>query len=1000
MRRGLLLIAFLAFAAPLRAQTPRSEDFKPAADSLTVLLNERFNVRSNIKVWKVMRRGNELDIYFERKLSDYPWRKEDTGWFRGRIRELWPEGLDKFRLGKVFCHKLSLDELVTPGPGDGKGKPQDYEFNYRSHRTGRPFVERLGRDHPRKGLYRRNIALWQSHGLYFDGAFWSWQRTPLFRTIEDLYTQSYVLPFLIPMLENAGAYVVTPRERDTQIHEIICDNDTHCPGDTLAGVGDWAFNFPEPLPSRTHGAYSQKGSWSKLDGGFADFRKYYSGNDNPFAAGTAVRAACVKGKATAEIRWTPEIPSRGSYAVYVSYKTVEGSTAAAHYTVNHLGGKTEFAVDQTRGGGTWIYLGTFEFDRGSDGCVVLDNATPKGREGGKYVTADAVRFGGGIGKVLRGAGDAPDSTWTVSGMPSYTEGALYWMHWAGAPQELWKKWEGDYTRDYAGRGAWVKWMKDSLGVNIDLSLALHSDAGVTPNDSTVGTLAIYTLLEKNSRKFSNKEDRMASRFLGDCIQTEVCDMIRSRYDSTWRRRQLWDRSYSECRTTDVPGIILEVLSHQNFADMKYGLDPQFRFDVSRSIYKGMLKFLSSYYGNNYAVQPLPVKGFRAEIVKGPSARLSWSPVTDTSEPTADPSSYLLYTRVDGGGWNNGISVRDTSFVVSLPVGKILSFKVVACNDGGDSFPSEILSVGIPSGESKGKVRIVNNFTRVSGPAFFDTPTYAGFDGALDSGVPWGTDISYIGEDYEHRRDNPYSGNNAPGFGGSDYGFAGRSYAGNSFDYPYIHGKALLDLGWSFESCSAEAFCSAGAGDASVVDLVCGKQVSTVLGSQEHGVSFRVFPEELQQALRTATGKGASLIVSGANIATEGWDSVYPVADSTFADYRRSVREFDRDVLGIRWISSRASRDGVFVSISGGEPLEFWNEWNGESYFVENPDGIRPKDNHGKLLYKYRCSNVGAAVQYQGSGYRAVSFGFPLETIKKPEDLRSVLEGALGFISSE
>ena len=55
---------------------------------------------------------------------------------------------------------------------------------------------------------------------------WGWQRPRLFCTTEDMFTQSFVLPYVIPMLENAGAIVYTPRERDTQKNEIIVDNDT------------------------------------------------------------------------------------------------------------------------------------------------------------------------------------------------------------------------------------------------------------------------------------------------------------------------------------------------------------------------------------------------------------------------------------------------------------------------------------------------------------------------------------------------------------------------------------------------------------------------------------------------------------------------------------------------------------------------------------------------------------------------------------------------------
>lgn len=54
---------------------------------------------------------------------------------------------------------------------------------------------------------------------------WEWQRARCLQTVEDLYTQSFVLPYLVPMLENAGANVLLPRERDCQTAEIIIDND-------------------------------------------------------------------------------------------------------------------------------------------------------------------------------------------------------------------------------------------------------------------------------------------------------------------------------------------------------------------------------------------------------------------------------------------------------------------------------------------------------------------------------------------------------------------------------------------------------------------------------------------------------------------------------------------------------------------------------------------------------------------------------------------------------
>ena len=72
---------------------------------------------------------------------------------------------------------------------------------------------------------------------------------------------------------------------------------------------------------------------------------------------------------------------------------------------------------------------------------------------------------------------------------------------------------------------------------------------------------------------------------------------------------MWDQRYFEAWTPRVPAMLLELLSHENFADMRYGHDPRFQFAVSRAIYKGILKYLSDAYGYRYVVQPLPVRKF-------------------------------------------------------------------------------------------------------------------------------------------------------------------------------------------------------------------------------------------------------------------------------------------------------------------------------------------------------------------------------------------------------
>ena len=143
-----------------------------------------------------------------------------------------------------------------------------------------------------------------------------------------------------------------------------------------------------------------------------------------------------------------------------------------------------------------------------------------------------------------------------------------------------RAWDSDYTNDYATRGAWTEMMKEEKGIPFDLSLAFHTDAGMTPDDGIIGTLSIYTLKCDGKRKFKDGSDRMSCRMLSEYVQDQIVEDVREDWEPQWNRRMLWDRSYSESRTTGVPAVLLELLSHQNFADMKYGKSQP---DASRKI---------------------------------------------------------------------------------------------------------------------------------------------------------------------------------------------------------------------------------------------------------------------------------------------------------------------------------------------------------------------------------------------------------------------------------
>ncbi len=1019
MSRKTIVILFLMTVLSSGIHAQKVNDFKATVDSLQARLKERTTVDAALKLKKVVPRDNALDFYFTNTFGDYPWRNSDLRWLRSTLKELLPQQWRARSVGNFYVGNNKLESYFMPSI-DGSGKPLSAMFRTRDRRNHNPFIRKIGGQVFEKGMTGRTIALWQSHGSYFDETTqrWRWQRAPLFQTVEDMYTQSYVLPFLIPMLENAGAYVMTPRERDPQVNEIIVDNDPSFTKGRGEGV-------------RISGQYSESGNWTSVEKGFMDYKASYTGRDNPFLAGTTRLTACQPGARKAEARWTPDIPERGMYSVYISYKTLPKSTDCAHYTVKHLGGESEFLVNQKMGGGTWIYLGTFEFDKGTEGCVILDNKMPEGHLGpeNEVITADAVRFGGGMGKIARGTAEQDTTEFTVSGLPSFAEGAFYWMQWAGADTTLLNLHEDDYTSDFADRGAWVGWMsggsrtnpkQEGLGIPVDLSFAFHSDAGVTPDDSIVGTLSIYTLLCEGSDKLPNGESRWQNRMYADFVQSQVVDDIRTCFNPSWSRRGLWDRSYSEARTTTVPGMILELLSHQNFGDMKYGHDPSFRFVVSRAVYKGMLKYLSSRYGCEYEVQPLPVgsfaTSFRTAPVPGNAAqvRLSWTPVLDSLERTAAPKGYILQTRVDDGAFDNGEIIEFKSnggrcfHDLTIKPGRIYSFRIIAYNDGGRSFPSEVLSIGVPS-RGKGKsVMVVNNFTRVSGPTWYDSPEQAGFMNELDAGVPYMRSLDFIGDQKEFRRDLLWEDDDNPGFGASSGEYAGRIIPGNTFDFTVFHGKAMMNAGHPFHSVSSAVLMEGLVQDRGdyALDLICGKQVTTPVGSDLGMTKYQLFPQALQDALKDFTMGGGNLIVSGSYIGTDFWDKVFPIESDP--SYKSGTAEFAERILGYKAMTNFATSGDLLWPMKNEDldltgrigKVEFWKERNDRIYNVENPDGLLPASEKSHTFLRYTDTNISAAVCYQGEGYRTACLGFPLEVLKSQDDINSIIEEILSFFDRQ
>ncbi|MEL5894534.1 xanthan lyase [Bacteroides sp. GD17] len=915
-------------------------------------------------------RKKKLLIYADERFAYQPMRPETVDAIYRRLGQILPGPVNYFDI-TLYTYGRSIDDLIPNLYRKGK-KDKARLFGNLEYK-GAPWVTRTSRPYDiTRGLEGRHIALWQSHGNYYinDMNKWAWQRPRLFCTTEDQFTQSFILPYLIPMLENAGANVFTPRERDTQKQEVIVDNDG-----TLSGQGSQGSLYLD--------VKSRKARWEQANlPGFAQRKRIYQEGENPFLSGTARFAKTEKKKDKAFAEWVPDIPETGEYAVYVSYQTLPNSVSDAKYLVFHNGGVTEFTVNQQIGGGTWVYLGTFTFDKGRNdyGMVVLSNES---REKG-VVCADAVRFGGGMGNIARGG--------QTSGLPRYLEGARYSAQWAGMPYPVYSGREGtnDMADDINVRSRMVNHLagkslfnpaEEGLGVPFEMSMALHSDAGFSREDEIIGTLGVYTT-DFNNGRLNAGTDRYASRDLSDILLTQLQHDIRSTFNTDWTRRSMWDRNYSETRLPAVPSTIVELLSHQNFADMRLGHDPNFKFTVGRALYKAILQYICSQHDKDYIVQPLPVSHFAIRFGKKKNTlELSWKGEDDPLEPTAKPREYIVYTRIGRGGFDNGVRVSTPSYTAKIEPGIVYSFKVTAVNRGGESFPSETLSA-YKSKREQERVLIVNGFDRISGPAVIDTPTQAGFDIAQDPGVPYLYDISLCGAQQNFNRKDA-----GKGLGSSGSEYEGMKIIGNTFDYPFIHGKAIQAAGtYSFVSCSDEAVESGiiSLEDYAIVDYILGLEKEDASGNPSRSIYYKTFSSPIQRALTSYCRSGGKLLVSGAYVGSD-------------MNSRQGDREFIQNILKYRYGNSLQTAENNIAVQGLGRTFTLPRLPNEQAYPVTAPDCILPMSPAFPVM-TYANGNQSAAVAYQGNDYRTFVMGFPFESIREEADRTAIMASVLQFLS--
>jgi hypothetical protein len=407
----------------------------------------------------------------------------------------------------------------------------------------------------------------------------------------------------------------------------------------------------------------------------------------------------------------------------------------------------------------------------------------------------------------------------------------------------------------------------------------------------------------------------------------------------------------------------------------------------------MIRFIAERNDLDYVIQPLSIDHLQAEFTGEGQVTLCWQPRVDQLEASAQAEKYIVYTRIEDNGFDNGSLVDNPEYIAKdLSPNVIYGFRITAVNDGGEGFPSEVISVCWP--DSGDTALIINGFDRISGPAEVDFGDFEGFAGFIDMGVPDGSDIGYTGPQFNFNAQSPWKDDDAPGFGASYGNLETKVIPGNTFDFSYIHGKALRNAGYGFVTVSDEVIMN-GDGDITkypFVDLILGAAKETPAPKPFYPNEFITFSPELRSEIERFCNLGGNLFISGAYVGTDLFEKT-PVDSPAI--------KFAQNTLKYFWRTNHAARSGeIFATDSLFQSMlpnsEFNTQYHPDIYMVEAPDAIEPYDSQGETLYRYFENNISAAVGYRGD-YGVVVLGFPFETILKEKDRNRMMNGILEYL---
>lgn len=774
-------------------------------------------------------------------------------------------------------------------------------------------------------LTGKTVYLSPGHGFTWTDTVNAWrtQRGNTHQVVEDLVSVETLDQLLIPMLLNAGAYVVPVREADLNTRMVIVDEAE--PG--YVEVGSSALF----MDSTVNG-------WGRPPSPM-------NGSTLPFSLGKN-RLMTAASSATATATFTPNVPEDGFYNVYLAYTQFSGRVSDAHFVVRHAGGETHLRIDQKRHGGTWVLLGRFRFLQGADssrGAVVAMNDS---QEAGT-ISLDAVRWGGGMGDIARGTGPS------VSGRPRFEESCRTYAQFAGAPATVFQASSTDRNADVSCRSRFAAWDHEAGEDAVYVAWHTNASAAGTSRGTTTyvygpnapdGTNQ-YTPCTPNTNTPSGC-GAPGSDLLAAAVHAELVKDFRSGWGSTWTDQGIESAYFGELNPSnnpEMPSVLLEVAFHDNATDAAQLREPQFRYLAARAIAQGIIKYFAQKDGTTAVLPSEPPSAIMAVNAGGGVVNVSWQPpATDSVDLRGGAAtSYRVYQSADGAAWDDGTETFGPSLTLSLAPNTTRYFRVSSLNAAGESFPSQVVGVGVTA-EAAAPMLVVNGYER------------------LDSALAKQEDLAAF-----------------------DLASPLRVFIERMNDGSYVrrHGEAIAYAQVAFDSASAEALTAMSLSLAgySLVDWFVGR-----------GLEQGRAPTAAQQAaIRSHVEAGRHLFFSGSHVV-----SALAAGDANDQAFLSQVLHA-AIASGVPSLSWAPTPDQLLAGLSD---VALDDGLKG-SFDTGASDVLAP--NGGVLVATYG-SGLGAAVMHEQTA-RVVHMGFPFETIvsfsQRAETMGKLLK-FYGLISQE